>query len=69
MPRREKRGKPNRGFPRFSPRLENANTAIPTFPQGRRLSLFQSKRRPGTFTNETPCSIQTEKSIKKLVLN
>ena len=55
-------------FHRFPPRLEIANTAISTFPQGRRLGLLQPKRPPGAFTNEIPCSIRKEKSINELVL-
>jgi hypothetical protein len=72
MPHRGKRGKPNCGFPLFPPRLEIAKSAIPTFPQARRLVVFHQQRTPSTALRalagaETACPTYIAQVITTVV--
>jgi hypothetical protein len=61
-------------FRRFPPRLEIANGAISTFPQGRRLLPFMKQKKTERLTPcgrspENTCSNQVEQVITTLVLS
>jgi hypothetical protein len=72
MPHRGKRGQPNCGFPLFPPRLEIAKSAIPTFPQARRLVGLHQQRTPATALRalagaETACPTYVGQVITTVV--